>query len=144
MLRGLRKFILPKRRIVLRFSCEMNQEVFTSLINDNIESIFKLENDVLRFRTWSFEGQKLDRCAFMHTSIRAKVRAKFVPDSDKKTLLNSMFPQGDERLSTFFLLIWFVISLGGLVTLLSSKGLLLSLGFVLLFSLVMVLFIRIS
>ena len=144
MLARLRMFLLPNRRIVLRFSPPMNQVVFTSLINDNAESIFKLENEELRFRSWSFQGQKLDRYAFMHTSIRAKVRAKLMPGySEENTVCLSIYSRG-RMFVYFFLFCWIVISLGGLVILLSSKEILLSIGFVLLFSLVMVVIIRMA
>ncbi len=144
MLNRLRKFLLPNRKIVLRFNSNMNVERFTSEVNINPKSIFSVQDGTLRFSTWSFQGKKLDKCAFLHTSIRAKVRAKLIADNQEENVVKLNISSRGRMFVYFFLLGWIVISIGGIVTLLKSKGILLSLGFVVLFSLIMILYIRLA
>lgn len=101
----LRKFILPKRTLEIRLDKGQGFDNFRKMVNENDTSLFHVDESSFRFRNWSYGFKsKLDRCAFRHTLVRAKVSAVMKEESKGKILFKI------QSTGTFFVYFFLIAS----------------------------------
>ena len=102
-------------------------EGFKALVNESKDCLFWVQGKTLRFRNWSYGMKnKVDRCAFRHTSVRAKVRANFETDQNRKLLFS--IKSSGVFFVMFFLVVGIIINFMVLPSIFQELGVLKIIG----------------